>query len=49
MAEKLSFYDLKAKKKFTTSSYKLVTKSGRHFATATAPSGCKAYRIVSKK
>lgn len=47
--ESLKFYDLKKKKAFTTSSYKLVTKSGRHFAVATAPSGCKAYRIVSSK
>lgn len=47
--EKLSFYDLKSKKKFTTSTYKFVTKSGRRFAVATAPSGCTCYRIVSKK
>jgi hypothetical protein len=47
MAEKLSFYDLKAKKKFTTSTYKLTKKSGRNFAVAKAPSGCDAYRIVA--
>jgi hypothetical protein len=49
MAEKLSFYDLKSKKKFTSSTYKFVTKSGRRFAVCTAPSGIKSWRIVGKK
>lgn len=44
----LKFYDLKGKKSFTTASYKFVTKSGRRFAVAKAPSGCTCYRIVSK-
>ncbi|MFI5405066.1 MAG: hypothetical protein ACHQ1D_00990 [Nitrososphaerales archaeon] len=48
MAEKLSFYDLKAKKKFTSSNYKLVTKKGRSFAVTKAPSGIDSWRIVGK-
>lgn len=48
MAEALSFYDLKAKKKFSTASYKVVVKSGRRFAVAKAPSGCDSYRILGK-
>ena len=47
--EKLKFYDLKKKKAFMTDKYTIVKKSGRKFAVATAPSGCKAYRIVSSK
>jgi hypothetical protein len=43
------FYDLKAKKAFTTTVYKPVTKSGRHFIVAKAPSGANAWRIVAKK
>lgn len=46
--EKLKFYDLKAKKAFTTDVYKLVTKKGRNFATCTAPSGVTSFRIVAK-
>lgn len=45
--ETLSFYDLRAKKKFNTSNYTIVTKGGRHFAVAKAPSGVDSYRIVS--
>jgi hypothetical protein len=45
----LKFYDLKAKKSFTTTSYKPMMKSGRKFAVATTPSGGKAYRIMAKK
>jgi len=48
MAEKLSFYDLRAKKKFTTSNYKIVVKKGRRFAVADAPSGIKSWRIMGK-
>lgn len=46
--EELNFYDLKAKKKFTTSNYKIIVKSNRRFAVATAPSGAQSYRIVGK-
>jgi hypothetical protein len=48
MATKLKFYDLKAKKAFTTSSYSTVKKSGRKFAVAKTPSGSKAFRILGK-
>lgn len=47
--DKLNFYDLKKKKKFTSDKYKVVTKSGRRFAVCTAPSGIKSYRILGKK
>lgn len=47
--ESLTFYDLKAKKKFSTTNYKFVNKSGRRFAVAKAPSGIDCYRIVAKK
>lgn len=46
---KLSFYDVKGKKKFTTDKYSFVTKKGRKYAVAKAPSGIMAYRIVSNK
>jgi len=46
--EKLNFYDLKAKKKFTSSNYKIVVKKGRRFAVTKAPSGIMAWRIVGK-
>ena len=48
MPEKLSFYDVKGKKKFTSSSYKIVNKKGRRFAVAKAPSGIEAWRIMGK-
>ena len=48
MAQELSFYDLKAKKKFKSKNYKMKTKKGRRFAIATAPSGCESWRIVGK-
>ena len=47
--DKLKFYDLKARKAFISNKYKLVTKKGRNFAIAKAPSGCDSYRIVAKK
>jgi hypothetical protein len=46
MAVKLSFYDLKSKKKFMTDKYKTVVKKGRKFAVADAPSGIKSWRIM---
>lgn len=49
MAEKLSFYDLKAKKKFSSANYKFVMKKGRRFAVTKAPSGCQSWRVVAKK
>jgi|TARA_Y100000296_G_C5178678_1_gene261771 hypothetical protein len=51
--EKLNFYDLKKKKSFETNKYKVVTKTvrgkKRKFAVAVAPSGIKAWRIISSK
>ena len=49
---KLKFRDLAKKKNFTTDKYTIIAKNTRagvrYFAVATAPSGNKAYRIVSK-
>jgi len=49
---KLSFYDMKGRKKFETDKYKLISKSTKrgvkHFAVAKAPGGNDAYRIVGK-
>jgi hypothetical protein len=49
---KLKFYDMKGKKSFTSDKYKFMSKKTkvgmRYFAITTAPSGVKAYRIVSK-
>lgn len=44
----LGFYDLKSKKKFKSSNYKIVTKKKRRFAVAKAPSGIDSYRIIGK-
>jgi len=44
--EELSFYDVKAKKKFTTDNYEIRVKNGRKFAVAKAPSGIEAWRIL---
>ena len=46
--EKLSFYDVKGKTKFTSSDYKIVNRSGRRFAVSKAPSGIEAWRILGK-
>jgi len=46
--EKLKFYDVKGKKKFTTDKYIIKVKKGRRFAIADAPSGIKAWRIMGK-
>ena len=52
MAEKLKFYDVKGKKKFTSDKYKFVTKKTKRgpvrFAVSKAPSGIQAWRIVGK-
>jgi|TARA_B100001971_G_C18179178_1_gene531734 hypothetical protein len=48
MAEELSFYDVKGKKKFKATEYKIVVKKGRRFAVAKAPTGIDAYRILGK-
>lgn len=48
MATQLKFYDLRARKSFLTSSYKIVNKGGRKFAVAKAPSGVASWRIIGK-
>jgi hypothetical protein len=51
--EKLKFYDVKGKKKFTSDKYKYVTKKTKRgpvrFAVTKAPSGIESWRIVSRK
>ena len=44
---KLKFYDLKNKKSFTSSNYKIVKRKGKKFAVAKAPSGIESWRITS--
>ncbi len=47
MVETLSFFDVKAKKKFSTSKFRFVIKKGRKFAIAKSPfTGIEAHRIV---
>jgi hypothetical protein len=48
MAEELSFYDVKGKTKFKATEYKTVTRKGRRFAIAKAPSGIDAWRILGQ-
>ena len=49
MAEELSFYDVKTKKKFTTSDYRIEDKSGRKFAVTKSKEGThECWRVVSK-
>jgi hypothetical protein len=49
MAEVLKFYDMKAKKAFTTGDYKIVTKSGRRFAIAKGKAGNDCWRVLGNK
>ena len=47
--EKLSFYNVKSKKKFVSDKYKIVTKKGRRFAVAKAPNeSFSAWRVLGK-
>ena len=48
MDKELNLYDVKGRKKFNSSKYSIVVKSGRRFAVAKAPSGIDAYRILGK-
>ena len=48
MAKELKFYDLKGRKSFNSSNYKVVVKKGRRFAMAKGPSGIDCYRIMGK-
>jgi len=46
---KLSFYDVKSKKKFETDVFKVQEKSGRFFAVAKSPTGTHdCWRVLSK-
>ena len=48
--EKMSFYDVKTKKKFETDQYRVVEKGGRHFAVAKSLAGThECWRVVSKE
>lgn len=44
----LSFYDLKAKKKFKSDVYEIVKKGKMNFAKTKAPSGIESWLIVKK-
>ena len=49
MPEELSFYDVKTKKKFTTSEYRIEDKKGRKFAVTKSKEGThECWRVVSK-
>lgn len=46
---KMSFYDVKTKKKFDTDDYRIVEKGGRNFAVTKSPAGShECWRVVSK-
>jgi len=46
---KLSFYDVKSKKKFETDNYEVREKGGRSFAVCKSPSGSyECWRVLSK-
>jgi len=45
----MEFFDVKTKKKFTTSSFRLVEKKGRFFVVAKSPEGThECWKVVSK-
>jgi len=47
--EKLSFYDVKSKKKFESDGYRVEEKSGRFFAVVKSPVGThECWRVLSK-
>lgn len=47
--EELEFYDVKSKKKFKTTEYRIVDKKGRMFAVTKSQSGPhECWRVVSK-
>jgi len=48
MPEALKFYDMKARKSFTTANYQLRTKGGRRFAIAKGAAGNECWRILGK-
>jgi hypothetical protein len=47
--EEIEFFDVKSKKKFKTSDYRIVNKGGRMFAVAKSRTGThECWRVVSK-
>lgn len=47
--EELEFFDVKTKKKFKSSDYRIVDKSGRFFAVTKSPDGPhECWRVVGK-
>lgn len=47
--EEMEFFDVKSKKKFKATEYRLVQKSGRNFIVTKAPAGShECWRVVSK-
>lgn len=46
--KELRFYDVKGKKRFRSSKYKIKRRKGRRFAIAKSPSGIESWRILSK-
>ena len=45
----MEFFDVKSKKKFKTTDFRIVEKKGRFFAVAKSPSGThECWRVVSK-
>lgn len=47
--QEMEFFDVKTKKKFKTSEYRLVEKKGRNFVVAKSPAGPhECWRVVSK-
>lgn len=53
MKQRLDFYDLRKKKKFFSTNYKLLrkkTKKGvRYFAITKSPNGTESWRVVSEQ
>lgn len=48
--EKISFFDLKSKKKFTTDNWREEIRKNRRFAVAKSPSGPhECWRVLGKK
>lgn len=47
--EKISFFDVKSKKKFETDTYEVREKNGRFFAVTKSPAGThECWRVLSK-
>ena len=47
--QEMQFFDVKTKKKFKTSEYRLVERKGRNFVVAKSPEGThECWRVVSK-